>query len=64
MNKFEKPTDEEYLTVCNAITGIIDTIPSLAISKRGPQHDTPQEPAPITLKRKKDVSSDLSYIDS
>jgi hypothetical protein len=59
MNKFGKPTDEEYLTVCDAITGIVDTIPSLAMSKRGQQHDTPQEPAPITPEKKKGASSDL-----
>jgi hypothetical protein len=59
MNKFGKPTDEEYLTVCDAITGIVDTIPILAVSKREQQHNTLQEPAPITPERKKGVSSDL-----
>lgn len=59
MNKFGKPTDEEYLTVCDAITDIVDTIPSLPMSKRGQQHDALQELAPITPENKKGVLSDL-----
>jgi hypothetical protein len=59
MNKFGKPTDEEYRTVCDAITDIVDTISSLPMSKRGQQHDAPQELAPMTPTNKEGVLSDL-----